>query len=302
MTTRIEWTDETWNPVTGCTKASPGCDHCYAERMSHRLAGRAGYPLDEPFRVTLHPDRLGEPLRWRKPRRCFVVSMGDLFHEDVPFEFVAAVFGVMAACPDSTFQVLTKRPGRALEWYGWAAYRHPNRESAHKRCMRAAGLAGVCGTICPDGPWPLPNVWLGVTAEDQARADDRIPLLLQIPAAVRFVSVEPMLGPVDLWAISDGSWYDGEGATRYNALTGTAWWGGTGDHGLGGGPRLDWVICGAETGPMARPMNLDWARSLRDQCVAAPVPFFFKKDSLGRRELDGQRWEQWPDDPAGGWR
>jgi protein gp37 len=237
--TKIEWTDQTWNPVTGCTKISEGCAHCYAERMSKRLAGRCGYPeASHNFDVTLHPDRLDEPLHWRKPRRVFVVSMGDLFHEDIPDSFILEVFRVMGRqnTRQHTFQVLTKRPGRMKEWI--SEY-----------------------IVDRDGkPDPFPNIWLGVTAENQERANERIPTLLQIPAAVRFVSVEPMLGPVDL-----SEWINPQGATarddpaRYSLL--------------------DWVICGGESGPDARPMHPDWARSLRDQCQMAGVPFFMKQMS-----------------------
>lgn len=251
MPSKIEWTEETWNPVTGCSKISPGCDHCYAERMSKRLAGRCGYPeAPNSFDVALHHNKLGQPLNWRKPRQIFVCSMGDLFHRDVPFEYIAAIFGVMAATPRHAYQILTKRPGRMLKWFGWI-------DSAGRLtdgCLRA-DLADY--TICAKGPmradilmagapfgsseWPLPNVWLGVTAEDQKRWDRRVSILRQIPAAVRFVSVEPSLGPI--MANLDG---------------------------------ISWLICGGEAGPGSRPMHPDWARSLRDQCVEAGVPFFFK--------------------------
>ncbi len=237
--TKIEWVKNkdgtqgrTWNPVTGCSKISPGCQNCYAERMSKRLAGRFGYPKDEPFRVTLHPERLEEPLRWRKPQMVFVCSMGDLFHEDVPFEFVEEVRAVMVRCPQHTFQLLTKRSERMLEFARWMAD----------------------GDHISTAEWPR-NVWLGVTAENQEQADKRIPVLLQIPAAVRFVSVEPMLGPIDLYSyLIIGT--DQPGSIMRNGL--------------------DQVICGGETGPKARPMHPDWARILRDQCQSAGVPFFFK--------------------------
>jgi len=243
MPTKIEWATETWNPITGCTPISEGCKNCYAKRMAQRLAGRFGYPADDPFRVTLHPDKLDQPLRWKKPRRVFVCSMGDLFHEDVLEEWIDQVYEVIANTPQHTFQILTKRPERMARYI---------------RIMSAA----------------LPNVWLGVTAENQEQADKRIPVLLQIPAAVRFVSVEPMLEAV---VIGD--------------LLGDAY---SSMHG-GFAPGIDWVICGAETGSGARPMDLDWARDLRDQCVSAEVPFFFKRDSNGNRELDGQLWEQYPE-------
>jgi protein gp37 len=258
--TDIEWADAVWNPVTGCTPISPGCANCYARRMANRLRGRCGYPSDDPFRVTLHPDRLDKPLHWRKPRRVFVNSMGDLFHEDTPDDFIAAVFGVMLFCQQHTFLILTKRPGRARAWFTaqhdfvtrTGAVTSPSYlcfESAKRRV--GAVHAGVAHS------WPPSNVYLGVTAEDQQRADERIPLLLQTPAAVRFVSVEPMLGHIH---IGDWTKLDGE---------------------LKRGEFLDWLICGAETGPGARPMNLEWARSLRDQCKAAGVPYFFKKAGPG---------------------
>ena len=175
--TKIEWADKVWNPVTGCTPISEGCEHCYAERMAKRLAGRFGYPEDEPFRVTYHEDKLTEPSSWKSPKRVFVCSMADLFHEDVSFDYLYRVFSVMGECPQHTFMILTKRPERMKAFF--------------------------------DGHQILdyiPYVWLGVTCENQARADERIPILLQIPAAVRFVSLEPMLGPVDLGAYLPGCW------------------------------------------------------------------------------------------------
>lgn len=284
--TQIEWTDEgvTWNPVTGCTPVSPGCANCYARRMAQRLRGRCGYPADDPFRVTLHPERLDQPLRWRKSRQIFVCSMGDLFHEDVPAEYVASVWRIMAACPQHTFQVLTKRPARMLEWVRQAD----------------AACAPVADRL--PGSWPLPNVWLGVTAEDQERADERIPLLLQCPAAVRFVSVEPMLGPVSLapYLCTVGEQTHQDGRRRAICLVCRT---------PAGEPReaedflrpapcgcrdLGWVICGAETGPGHRWMDEGWAWNLRDQCREAGVPFFFKRTSDGGRYLAGWKFEERP--------
>lgn len=243
--TKIEWTDCTWNPTTGCTKISSGCKNCYAARMANRLRGRFGYPADDPFRVTLRPDRLELPFKWRNPRRVFVDSMGDLFHEAVPFDFIAAVFGVMAANPQHTFQILTKRPNRMLEWYSW--------------------ISPEMDLLNQIAEWPIfPNVWLGVTAENQKAADERIPTLLQCPAAVRFVSAEPLLGPLNLRRF----FLDDDGLDLE-----------------GGWPQfagLDWVIVGGETGPGARPMNPDWARQIRDQCKEVGVPFFFKKMGQGK--------------------
>ena len=247
---KIDWTDKVWNPITGCTKISPGCANCYAERMAKRQAGRNGYPADDPFNVTLHYDRLEMPMKWTKPWRVFVNSMSDLFHPDVPFDFVRAVWAQMALARKHTFQVLTKRPARMKEFFDWMALQEFRVESY------------------------LPNVWVGVSVEDQVRADERIPLLLQTPVAIRFVSVEPMLGPVDL--------YNGDPDTRLGGHKATQtfigdWWE-PGDD-LKGPSRhgLDWVICGGESGPSARPMHPDWVRSLCDQCQAAEVPFFFKQ-------------------------
>ena len=219
MPTKIEWATEVWNPVTGCTKISPGCDHCYAERMAKRLAGRAGYPKEDPFQVIWRSDRLEQPLYWKQRRRVFVCSMGDLFHPDVPFRFIGDVWHTMWMA-QHIFLVLTKRPERMLEFLS----------SRHS----PLSLLG--------------NVWLGVSAENQETADERIPILLECPAAVRFVSVEPMLGAVDI-----------------------------------SGCALDWVICGCESGPKRRPMNVEWARDLRKQCAAAGVPF-----SMKQMEVDGK--------------
>ena len=261
---KIEWTERVWNPVTGCTKVSQGCKNCYAERMAKRLAGRCGYPADDPFRVTIHSDRLAQPLHWRKPSRVFVNSMSDLFHPDVPGGFIAAVFGIMAACPQHTFQVLTKRPARMKTWFEDLKSVGPANRCYPAETCRAHAMNKTLDSVRSkltgyDTRWPLPNVWLGVSAENQETADQRIPLLLQAPAAVRFVSCEPLLGPVDLAGASGGNDYLGDHWDR-NV-----------------GPGIDWVIAGGESGPGARPMHLDWARSLRDQCAAARVPFFFKQ-------------------------
>ncbi len=262
MSTKIEWAEETWNPVTGCTPVSAGCENCYARRMATRLRGRCGYPADEPFKVTLHEDRLGEPLRWKQPRKVFVCSMSDLFHPDVPDEFIARIWWVMGQCAGyldpsryrgHTFIILTKRPERMQKWLnGW------NDRETRRQWIESFGE--VYDWMSGPKYWPdvLPNVWLGVTAENQQRADERIPILLKIPAAVRFVSVEPMLGPVALDAVCAAT--DGYMQKIKTLLDG-----------------IDWVICGGESGPGARPMHPDWARSLRDQCQAAGVPFFFKQ-------------------------
>jgi protein gp37 len=264
--TKIEWTDASWNPVTGCSKVSSGCMNCYVERMAKRLAGRAGYPAENPFAVTLHPDRLNEPLRWRKPRRVFVCSMGDLFHKDVPFEFVRRVWATMLSAPQHTYQVLTKRPERMAEFFQW------NDESGQ--------------------PWRVePNrshIWLGTSVENQATADERIPHLLRCPAAVRFVSYEPALGPVSFRWLR--AW---EGSQRGSCLNPV---GGTNEY--DGLRKLDWIIAGGESGPHARPCFIEWIRTVVEQCRAAGVPVFVKQ--LGRwpssNQPECESWEPlWED-------
>lgn len=318
MTTRtkIEWTEATWNPVTGCTPISPGCVHCYARRMAKRLAGRCGYPAaPNEFSVTLHPDKLGEPLQWKKPRRVFVCSMSDLFHEDVPFEFIDRVFAVAAVSPQHTFQILTKRPHRMLDYLAESVALD---NWAHQIEDVVLQEFGHVTFIEP----PLPNVWLGATIENQEQADKRIPLLLQTPAAVRFVSVEPMLGPVNLSGMA-GKYID-----NFLVSLNVRFHDRNRDFRR---PGLDWIICGGETGPGARPMHPDWVRSLRDQCQEASVPFFFKswgdcapdclcggKDACREidrpepgkpgvmfrcgkkasgRLLDGREWSEYPEEP-----
>lgn len=268
--TKIEWAEAVWNPVTGCTKISAGCKNCYAERMSKRLAGRCGYPKEEPFRVTLHPEKLHDPMKWKKPRRIFVNSMSDLFHPDVPDSFIRDIFWRIWFYSQHTFIVLTKRPERVAGKgqctnCGYLApvgedEKCPNCGVTEKH-MREAGF----GDKTRD--WPK-NLWLGVSVENQAAADERIPLLLQTPAAVKFLSCEPLLGSIDLtkWLLSPG-WEptynnpDNHDCERPAEPT---------------NGNIQWVIAGGESGPGARPMHPDWVRSLRDQCQAAEVPFFFK--------------------------
>ena len=292
--TTIEWTDATWNPVVGCTKVSAGCANCYAETMSARLAGMAeadelagrdpgrkgDYRLvvtDGPGakrrfsgRVQLRPEALDDPFRWRKPRRVFVNSMGDLFHGAVPFDFIDRVFAAMALTPQHTYQILTKRPERMAEYFD-----EPHRHEAITYASNSAFDGGHPGGI---PSLPLPNVWLGTSVEDQRAADSRIRRLLDCPAAVRFLSCEPLIGPVDLGDYLCRTWIRG---------------------GLTIGTYLDWVIAGGESGPGARPMDAAWVRQLRDDCVSAGVPFFFKqwggprKHTTGR-ELDGRTWDEMP--------
>lgn len=255
--TKIGWTEATWNPVTGCDKVSPGCDHCYAETTAHRFAGTPAYP--DGFKVTLRPERLDQPLRWKKPRMIFVNSMSDLFHKDIPDEYIARIFAIMALAPHHTFQVLTKRHGRMRSLLNDAGFKASVWSAIGDLPV---GVSGYTQDIIAM-PWPLPNVWLGVTVEDQQRADLRIPALLDTPAAVRFLSCEPLLGPIDLAAA----------LAKYRPGDEQPWSGDT----LRAREVLHWVIVGGESGHGARPMHPDWARSLRDQCQAADIAFFFKQ-------------------------
>lgn len=253
----IEWTDATWNPIVGCSIVSPGCRECYAMKFAARMldgnpksphyAGTTQQSKAGPVwtgKVVLAPEHIvTAPLRWKKPRRIFANSMGDLFHEDCPDEWILDALTVMAIARQHTFQVLTKRAERMRHFMS-----NPDllQEIMVNWWSFDDGIRGV-------EAWPLPNVWLGVSVEDQKRADERIPDLLHTPAAVRFISAEPLLGDIDL--------------ADHLAL----------DTPLMGGIALHWVIAGGESGPNARPMHPDWARSLRDQCATAGVPFFFKQ-------------------------
>lgn len=302
---KIEWTDRSdWNPVRGCTRVSPGCGGpgpnggCYAEALAARFSkpGLWGHGFAEmqdgkprwTGKVEFQEDRVTLPLRWRKPAKIFVSSTSDIFHEALPDEAIDKIFAVMALATHHTFQVLTKRPARMRDYL---LSRQPS-----------PGF-GLCDLIADQGssicwltsdvralswnypPWPLPNLWLGVSCERQQEADERIPLLLQTPAAIRFISAEPLLGPIDLrkWHLSI--------------------------------PHLDWVIVGGESGHNARPMHPQWARDIRDQCAAAGVAFFMKQwggwapgdgDCAGQqsykvgkkaagRLLDGREWNEFPD-------
>lgn len=250
--TNIEWAGHTWNPLAGCSVVTPGCKRCYAMRLAKRLGAMgnplyAGLTLDtnggavwtgEMRKAPRHT--LLEPLRRKKPTVYFVNSMSDLFHENVPDEWIDEIFAVMALCGHHTFQILTKRAERMREYCTQVLT--PTR-------LVAAALKLPRGEVF-NATWPLPNVWLGVSTEDQTRADERIPVLLNTPAAIRFISAEPLLAPIDL----DKVWLASEGET----------W-------------LDWVIVGGESGGGYRPMAPEWAYSLRDQCVAAGVPVFIKQ-------------------------
>ncbi len=263
---RIECTDATWNPVTGCTKVSQGCKNCYAERDWARLVHLPAYQGRKFTDVACHPERIDQPLWWNRPRRVFVNSMSDLFHESVPDSFIDRVFVVMAMCPRHTFQILTKRPARMLAYIRRLDY--PSRLTGIRE--RVIGYTDAHQKRLLTSR-PIANVWLGVSVEDQATADERIPLLLQTPAAVRWISAEPLLGPIGLsrWvfdrekAISDCM--NGPSACNFDQADSVVPY------------PLDWVVSGGESGPKARPSHPDWFRSLRDQCKSAGVPFLFKQ-------------------------
>lgn len=263
--TTIQWTDETWNPTSGCSRVSEGCRHCYIERTPpFRMAGRK---LGDPVR--LHAKRLYQPMEWRKPRRVFVNSLSDLFHDDIPEDFIKEVFTVMAISKRHTFQILTKRPNRMRDilskWSAEDMYDYWHAFSGEAREVQG---------------WPLPNVWLGVSVEDQKTADERVRKLAYTPAAVRFVSAEPLLGPVML--------------SNY-----------------GSGSSISWVIVGGESGPKARPCELAWIWSIVAQCKTAKVPCFVKQLGdyvLDRNDagFDGEMPTDWPmdtdvDDPENEW-
>lgn len=269
---KIQWCDATINPCYGCTPISPACDNCYAARMADRMAhnvsvcqyyeGLTDRDGRWTGRVNLFPGQMAQALRWRHPRRIFLGSMTDLFHENVPDEFLDQIFACVALAPRHKFLVLTKRPERMRRYFTRFSRRH-HTQVLERAAMGmfgedAANAAGnALDGVLAEGHnvgWPMQNLWLGVTAEDQQRADARIPILLDTPAAKRFVSVEPMLGPVDLWPMLIPHMNHGEDRDA-----------------------LSWVIVGGESGPHARPMHPAWVRSLRDQCQAAGVPFFFKQ-------------------------
>lgn len=286
--TSIEWCDEVWNPVTGCTRVSPGCDHCYAFQLHdqrHIAWKRGRWPAapmqyHTPFsQVQLLPKRLDKPLHWRKPRRVFVNSMSDLFHPNVPEEYIAQVFAVMSLASQHTFQVLTKRPERMRELLRRETFQYRVDEAVE----RIASEHGWDACITETDEWPLPNVWLGVSVENQEAADERIPCLMETPAAVRFLSCEPLLGPVDLCNVS---------VWRYVLRLGTV------DATEDG---IDWVCIGGESGPHARIMQTDWLSDLIVQCDAAGVPVFVKQlgswlaRERGYRDKHGGDPSEWPE-------
>jgi protein gp37 len=296
--TGISWTNATWNPIRGCSRVSEGCRHCYAERQALRITrfdrGR-GVPEGQGAydrlvhevggearwngQVRLVPELLDQPLRWKRPRRIFVNSMSDLFHEGLSDREIAMVFAVMSAAPRHTFQVLTKRPARMQSWCS-----NPGRLSEVAQIVAVELAAGKESMRLS---WPLPNVWIGISAEDQATLDARVPDLLRCPAAVRWLSLEPQLGPVDL-----EQWLPREvetGQTTSSLVEG-----------------LDWIVQGGESGPGARPFDLAWARSARDQCKAAGTAYYLKQlgakphgnaaRSLDLKHRSGAAPAEWPVD------
>lgn len=277
----IEWTETTWNPVTGCDRVSPGCDHCYALALSARLKamGQAKYQADgDPrtsgpgFGVTMHWEVVDQPLSWRRPKTVFVNSMSDLAHPKVSEGFMAAVFAVMGLASRHQFQVLTKRPRRFRALLSKPAFRAA---VATEMAQRAGDRAFVDAVRAGDpAVWPLRSVWLGVSAEDGPRTRERLPVLAQTPAIVRFVSAEPLLEHIADALVCP---HEDEPVLA----------------------RMDWVIVGGESGPDHRPMHPDWARGVRDSCNKLGVPFFFKQwggrtpKSAGS-ELDGRTWHEYP--------
>jgi protein gp37 len=305
-TTSIQWTDRVWNPVTGCTKVSAGCKHCYAETIAgrfwatqydpvptgrHDAAGNGPETRPRAFTdVLTHEDRLTDPLSWRKPARVFVNSMSDLFHHDVPDEFIDRVFAVMAFAAHHTYQILTKRADRMRDYFGAPWHQ---RVSAAYRAMRALGIVQIAKdydrqrqqgyafgslTCGQHRDRFLPNVWLGVSVEDQQRADERIPLLLRTPAAVRFISAEPLLGHIDLagfipkrqpWKPYVECRHGYDACPICDASP---------------SPAVDWVIVGGESGAGARTCHTDWIRAIVNQCASAGVAVFVKQ--LGSKRVD----------------
>ncbi len=306
--TGISWTEATWNPVTGCSKVSEGCRNCYAERVWPRLAASPGRYFGRTFTdIRIHEEVLLQPLRWKRPRRIFVNSMSDLFHPDVPDTFIAQVFAVMAIARGHTFQILTKRPERLLAFLSRRGYRDPLTgdveddegwgPGSYASWMVRDALESLPDEreefyelTLPESAWDLPgdpvsfhfpldNVWFGVSVEDQKTADERIPILLQVPAARRWVSVEPMIGPVNFEEVPAGMF----GPLRPHRGAGPET------------PKLDWIVCGGESGTHARPMGHDWARSLWNQCREAGVPFFMKQ--LSQASGPGfRKFESFPED------
>lgn len=288
--TAIEWTDATWNPTRGCTKIAQGCKNCYAETFAERWRGIKGHPYEQGFDPRTAPDKLTEPLKWRKPRRIFVDSMSDLFHETFPFDYIAAVFGVMAIAPQHTYQVLTKRPERAAAFFAWMAKNSDVVSPQYKLTEVLADVPGVrldhiMATLrgVDPTPWPLPNVWIGTSIANQTDVGNNLPWLYRIPATVHFVSAEPLIEALDLRR----HLFVGEEGGIDFSYTPRQW--------------LDWIIVGGESGPDPRPCNVEWIRSIVGQCKAAGVPVFVKQlgaNVVSRNDagFDGEEPSHWPSD------
>ena len=309
----IEWTDASWNPTRGCSRISPGCERCYAERTAARFVGGTYAGLVRlgkngprwTGRVMLVPDKLDEPLGWRRPRRIFVNSMSDLFHESLADDDIDRVMAVIALAPRHTFQVLTKRAARMRAYMSAPGlYERVLRRVGEVRTRRGkVGRDGIVTLAHTDigvsNPTTWRHLWLGVSVEDQQRADERIPHLLATPAAVRWLSVEPLLGPVNLTRV-DAARAGWRSACSDEApiISAFARWQ---EHPMRAklADGVDWVVVGAESGRGARPMDEAWVRALRDQCVGAGVAFFYKQRLEGKRKvplptLDGRQWMEFP--------
>ncbi|MGY6246243.1 phage Gp37/Gp68 family protein [Bosea thiooxidans] len=315
--TKIEWTDATWNPITGCSIVSPGCTNCYAMKLAGtRLAhhpSRAGLTRETKAgpvwngTVRFNEEWLTQPLAWKRPRMVFVCAHGDLFAEQVPDAWINQVLAIMALCPQHTFQILTKRPDRMRLYMEGALpfVWHEAIKAGDKHGARDGNYWGAAHAQ-DRRSWPLPNIWLGISAEDQARANDRVPELLATPAAIRFVSAEPLIGPINFMSNLGGTlWMGGQrGCDSAHQHSGRA---GEVIHGVlhHRDPRLmhhhhddrckrglDWIIVGGENGP--RPMQAEWAQSIRDQCAAARTAFFFKQWGshipAGQTMANGKVW------------
>ncbi len=302
--TKIQWTDASYNPIVGCRRTSPGCEKCYAERLSAtRLSQNPKYkglavmkPTGPSWtgKTRFIPETLAQPVKWKRPRKIFVCDMADLFYEEVSNEHIAAVFGVMAAAPRHTFQILTKRAKRMREWFQWirklsdeGPWTDCHMHALNEEAKFNGDLSGPIHRLsegAPGRPWPLPNVWLGVSAENQETADARIPELLATPAAIHYVSYEPALGPVN---------FD-EYLTRSQSHLSDV---------------LSWVICGGESGPGARPFDINWARTVIDECDNAGAAAFVKQlganpyestntnddRSLQLEDRKGGNMDEWPE-------
>jgi len=289
--TAISWTDKTWNPIRGCSRVSAGCQRCYAEIVAARFGG-PGQPYEGLAKkiggearwtgeVRFIEEHLTDPLRWRKPQRIFVNSMSDLFHEQVEGEWLDRIFAVMALAPQHTFQVLTKRPERMREYLARTARSVAPLERVAREMGYTFKFTGLDGKEYGLLPWPIPNVHLGVSVENQATADERIPILLQTPAAVRWISAEPLLGPVDdLCRYLDYPIFlPPEPPGRLTAL--------------------DWVVVGGESGPGHRPMQIEWLESIVNQCRAEGVPVWVKQDSGPKPGKQGRIPDHlWIQEPA----